>query len=399
MIESDYIIIGAGIIGLTLARELKNKVPEASIIILEKEEDVAMHSSGRNSGVLHSGFYYTSDSLKAKFTREGNEAMQAYCKEYNLHINNCKKIVIARNEEEVKTLFELEKRGKANGVDVKIITAKEAEEIEPNVVSYQYALYSPNTATIDPLEICKCMKNELISKGVRFYFKEAYRKRLDGNTIITSVGNQFHAKKIINAAGLYADKVAKDFGFSKKYTIIPFKGIYLKYTAKDKPVKVNIYPVPDLRNPFLGMHYTIAVDNTIKIGPTSIPAFWRENYKGLANFKLGELITILFWDAILFVLNSFGFRNLAFEEVKKYAKKYFYNMAGHMVKEIKAEHFNTWTKPGMRAQLLNKQTRELLMDFVIEGDDASVHVLNAVSPAFTASIPFTKWVVENYIIK
>lgn len=399
MIESDYLIIGAGIIGLTLALDLKNRFPEASITILEKEEDVAKHSSGRNSGVLHSGFYYTSDSLKAKFTREGNQAMKTYCEENHLQINNCEKIVIAKNEEEVKTLYELEKRGKANGVDVKIISEDEAKQIDPNVVTYKQALYSPTTATVDPVEICMCIKNELMEKGIHFYFNETYVKRIKGNLIKTSSGKEFFAKKIINAAGLYADKVAKDFGFAKKYTIIPFKGIYLKYNHTDQPIKTNIYPVPNLKNPFLGVHYTVTVDNVIKIGPTSIPAFWRENYQGLANFKLGELITILFWDVKLFLLNSFGFRTLAFEEIKKYSKKYFYDLAGGMVKQINAKHFNEWSKPGMRAQLLNKQTRELLMDFVIESDEHSVHVLNAVSPAFTASMPFTKWVVENYIIK
>jgi len=219
-LEIDYLIIGAGVIGLTLARELKGRYPNASIAIVEKEPDVAYHSSGRNSGVLHAGFYYTSDSLKAKFTCEGNALMRQYCNDNNLRINECKKVVVAMNEQELESLYELERRGKANGVDVRLITTEELEKIDPNAVTFKYALWSPNTATVDPVEVCKCFKNELIEKGVKIFFDEPYQKRINGNTIKTAK-HTITAKKIINAAGLYADKIAKNFGYSKNYTIIP----------------------------------------------------------------------------------------------------------------------------------------------------------------------------------
>lgn len=397
MEKTDYLIAGAGVVGMAIARELKQKHREATITLLEKEADVAFHSSGRNSGVLHAGFYYTADSLKAKFTREGNAFMRKYCHDHNLKINECGKIVVAQNEEELESLFELEKRGKINGVDLKLVTAEELKNIDENVITHKYALYSPTTSTVDPVEICKCMKEELIDMGVVFCFSEGYKRRIEGNKIETTKGRVFEARvQFINAAGLYADRVARDFGFSKKYTIIPFKGIYLKYTKHDMPIKENVYPVPNLKNPFLGVHYTVTVDEHIKIGPTSIPAFWRENYKGWKDFKFGELCYILTWEAKLFLLNSFGFRTLAFEEVKKYNKKYFYGLAAKMVHKIEAEGFNEWTRPGLRAQLLDKSTNKLVMDFVVEGDEKSVHVLNAVSPAFTASKPFAGYVVEKY---
>lgn len=394
----DYLIIGSGIIGLAIARNLINRFPSAQIAILEKEEDVAYHSSGRNSGVLHAGFYYTADSLKAKFTRDGNKQMKEYCYQNKLKINECQKVVVAKNEDELEALFELENRGKINGVNVKIIEEKELLKIDPNVKTYKYALHSPETATVDPVEVNMATKNELIRKGVNFYFKEAYYKRADNNSIITKKGNKFKAKKIINAAGLYADKVAKDFNFSANYTIIPFKGIYLKYHGKDKPVKTNVYPVPNLKNPFLGVHFTITVDGTVKIGPTSMPAFWRQNYNGFKQFKVSELANILWWEARLFLTNAFGFRSLAFEEIKKYNKKYFANLALNMVKSMDINGFNEWGQPGIRAQLLNVKTKELVMDFVVESDVNSIHVLNAVSPAFTCSLPFANWVVENHII-
>jgi len=394
----DYLVIGAGIIGMSVARELKSRFPEADIVVLEKEADVAFHSSGRNSGVLHAGFYYTADSLKARFTRDGNRQMREYCHANGLQINETKKVVVARNEEEIPALFELERRGRTNGVEVSIIDEKELAEIDPNIKSHRHALFSPSTATVDPVEVTGAVRNELQEKGVRFYFGESYASRIDGNTIKTARGSIFYSDRLINAAGLYADRVARDFGFSGRYTIIPFKGIYLKYTGKDNPVTTNVYPVPDLKNPFLGVHFTVTVDGHVKIGPTSVPAFWRENYEGMSRFRPAETAAILTREAKLFLRNSFGFRSLAIEEVRKYNRRYFTSLAASMVHELDARGFNQWGRPGIRAQLLDVTTDELVMDFVIEGDGASVHILNAVSPAFTCAFPFTKYVVDNYVL-
>ena len=394
----DYLIIGAGIIGLAIARDLRTRFPEAIIAIIEKEPDVAYHSSGRNSGVLHAGFYYTADSLKARFTRDGNRQMREYCYAKRLQINETKKVVVAKDESELPALLELEKRGKTNGVEVKIIDEKELAEIDPNIKTFKHALWSPSTATVDPVEVNQAIKEELKQKGVQFFFGEGYASRVDGNKIKTTKGNIFSATKLINAAGLYADRVAKNFGYSKKYTIIPFKGIYLKYTGTNNPVKTNVYPVPNLKNPFLGVHYTVTVDGHVKIGPTSVPAFWRENYKGMQSFRLGEMSSILTREAKLFLKNSFGFRNLAIDEVKKYNRKYFTGLAASMVHSLDRKGFTDWGRPGIRAQLLDVTTDELVMDFIIEGDSDSTHVLNAVSPAFTCSFPFAAYVVDKYVL-
>ena len=395
----DFLIVGAGIIGLSIARELREIYPAAKIKVLEKEPDTGFHSSGRNSGVLHAGFYYTADSLKAKFTKEGNRQLTEYCLENNLRINRCGKLVIAQNEYELETLYELEKRGKANKVDVRLLNQEEAKEIDPNAKTFKKALYSPTTSTVDPIELCRFIKSELKKKNVEFSFGESYVRRISDNKIITSKGIEHDAGKLINTAGLYADRIAREFGFSKDYEIIPFKGLYLKYSKSDMPVKTNIYPVPNLKNPFLGVHFTITSDNHIKIGPTSMPAFWRENYKGFDNFSLSEFLNIISWEAQLFLTNAFGFRDLAIEEVKKYQRKYFIGLAKKMVYNIDEKGFKEWTTPGIRAQLLNINTKELVQDFVVEGDKESIHVLNAVSPAFTSSFPFSRWVVENFIVK
>ena len=394
----DYLIIGAGIVGMAIARDLILRFPESAIIVLEKEPDVAYHSSGRNSGVLHAGFYYTANSLKARFTRDGNAQMRQYCYDNHLRINECQKVVVAKNEAELPSLFELEKRGKVNGVEVRIIDEKELALLDPNAKTFRYALFSPTTATVDPVEVTQAVGRELLKKGVRILYSNGYHKKLDTNTIITTDGSRINANKIINAAGLYADKVARDFGYSGDYTIIPFKGVYLKYHGSEKPAKTNIYPVPNLKNPFLGVHFTVTVDGTVKIGPTSMPGFWRENYSGFSKFKFPELVSILGWESRLFATNAFGFRNLAMDEIKKYNKKYFASLALDLVKKMDVSGFDEWGKPGIRAQLLNIHTKELVMDFVVEGDKDSIHVLNSVSPAFTCSFPFAKWVVDNYIL-
>lgn len=395
--NTEYLVIGAGIIGLTLARQLQQRAPGRRILILEKEYDTAIHSSGRNSGVLHAGFYYTSNSLKARFTRDGNLAMRKYCLENGLALNECGKVVVAADEAELGALYELEKRGLANGVQVRLIDEAELAAIEPNARTFKKALYSPTTATVDPVENLRRSQGPAPEVRGRIFFGEGYDELYGRNLVKTTKGRLIQAGHLVNAAGLYADEIARDFGFSKDYIIIPFKGLYLRYTGPVAPLKVNVYPVPNLKNPFLGVHYTVTVDGHVKLGPTAIPAFWRENYSGLANFRLGELLETAAYEAALFLRNSFGFRSLAWEELKKYHKPFFVGLGAKLVKQIDAAGFTEWTRPGIRAQLLNTRTLELVQDFVVEGDKDSTHILNAVSPAFTGSFPFTRWVLETRI--
>ncbi|MCB9771924.1 MAG: L-2-hydroxyglutarate oxidase [Candidatus Omnitrophica bacterium] len=391
----DYLIIGAGIMGLSVARSLRSQYPKASILILDKEDDCAYHASGRNSGVLHAGFYYTADSLKAKFTVDGNRTMKEYCRQKNIPINECGKLVVAQNKAELTQLFELEKRGKRNGSNIRIISEAQASELEPNIKTYQKALYSPDTASIDPKQVCHSIKGDLKNLDVHFLFKTQYLRHTN-NTIHTTQGD-FTGTKVISCGGLYADKIAQDFGFGHKYTMMPFKGLYLKYTKNKTDIKMNIYPVPNLKNPFLGVHYTKTVGGDIKIGPTAIPAFWRENYQGLNNFKISEFISTAGFESKLFLTNSFQFRELAFEEMRKYNKNYFISLAAAMVKSIDTKGFSEWTKPGIRAQLLDKTNLSLVQDFVVEADKDSIHILNAVSPAFTCAFPFSDYIVQTYI--
>lgn len=395
MNKYNFIIIGSGIIGLTIAHAIKNRQLEASVLVLDKESGEAYHASGRNSGVLHAGFYYTADSLKAKFTVDGSRAMKAYVKAKGLAINPCGKLVVAQNEYELGQLEELLRRGQRNGSNVRLIDEAEVQQIDPNVKTFKRALYSPDTASIDPKEVCASLKDDLLKLDVQFSYNTKYLSR-SGNIIHTDRGD-FEFGKLINCAGLYADRIAQSFGFGQKYTMIPFKGLYLKYTKNKTDVGINVYPVPNLKNPFLGAHYTKTVTGDIKIGPTAIPAFWRENYESIQGFSFNEMVEVLFHESQLYLSNAFNFRSLAHEEMRKYDKEYFISLAVSMVKYIDPKGFTDWTKPGIRAQLLDKKTRSLVQDFVVEGDDKSVHVLNAVSPAFTCSFPFSQYVVDKFI--
>ncbi|MDE2222926.1 MAG: L-2-hydroxyglutarate oxidase [Candidatus Omnitrophica bacterium] len=396
MKKYDFIIIGSGIIGLTIALAVKTRKPQSDVLILDKEPGEAYHASGRNSGVLHAGFYYTADSLKARFTVEGNKAMKAYVKARGLKINACGKLVVAQNEHELGQLHELLQRGQRNGSNVRLIDEGEVFDLDPNVKTYSKALYSPDTASIDPQEVCASIKNDLLKLGVEFSYNTKYLSRKD-NVLETTQGD-FEAGKVINAAGLYADQVARDFGFGLKYTMIPFKGLYLKYTKNKTDVAMNIYPVPNLKNPFLGVHYTKTVGGDIKIGPTAIPAFWRENYNGKSGFSSQEMSEVLFFESKLYLTNAFNFRSLAHEELRKYNKNYFISLALGLVKYVDPKGFTDWSKPGIRAQLLDKQSLKLVQDFVVEGDGKSIHILNAVSPAFTCSLPFSQYVVDQYVL-
>lgn len=381
MKQYDYLIVGSGIIGMTIAYELKQQNQDLKIAFIDKEDDVAKHASGRNSGVLHAGFYYSANSLKAKFTVDGNRLMKEFCSSHNISVKATQKIVVAKDEKELEGIYELQKRAKINGVDTKIISEEEVLKIDPNIKTYKKALFSPNTASVDPKEVCYRLRDVLKESGVKFFFNTSFKDcRLE-------------YKYLINSAGAYADKIAKQLGLAQNYTLLPFKGIYLKYMTNKTDIKTNIYPVPNLANPFLGVHYTITSDGSIKIGPTAIPAFWRENYEGFSNFSLREMMEVLYYEAKLFILNSFNFRNLAIEEMKNYSSKVFIQKAKDMVRNIGSDF-----KPipaGIRAQLLNTQTNELVQDFVLEHGENSTHVLNAVSPAFTCSFAFAKYVVDE----
>ena len=300
---------------------------------------------------------------------------------------------MARDETELVGLDELLKRGHRNGVELYAITENEALEIEPRVKTHVKALWSPTTSSVDPAQVMSCLVADAHKTGIRIVTNTKYDAYRNG-TVFTNRG-AISAGYVINAAGLYADKIANDFGISHDYRILPFKGLYLYSNEPPGTIKTNVYPVPDLNNPFLGVHYTLTVGGKIKIGPTAIPAFWREHYSGLKNFKLREAIEILGREAWMLVRNDFNFRSLAAAELQKYSKAKMIALASQLVSNTKVLDDWTWGKPGIRAQLFNIRQKKLEMDFRYEVNARSFHVLNAVSPAFTCALSFAPFLLDR----
>ena len=391
--STDFLILGGGIIGLSIARELKHRFADAEITLLEKEAACGLHASGRNSGVIHAGFYYSVNSLKAKLTRAGNQAMTAYCEAKKIPLNRCGKLVVAKDQDDLPQLDELLRRGQANGVPLESLTEEEARKIEPRVKTHQRAIFSPTTTSADPQRVIEEMTRDAKQEGITICTGAPYLRTRKG-LVMTPQWN-FSAGHVVNAAGLYADKIALDFGFSERYRILPFKGLYLYSDEPPGAFRTNIYPVPDLRNPFLGVHFTVKGDGHAKIGPTAIPALWREQYRGFDNFKFGEFVEVLFREAGLMMSSRSDFQKLALEEVRKYSRPHLVALASRLAHGVKPEHYTRWGEPGIRAQLLDIKNRKLEMDFVIEGDEHSTHLLNAVSPGWTCSIPFARYAVDQ----
>ena len=391
------VICGGGIVGLSIARELLKRGAE-DITILEKENKLGVHASGRNSGVLHAGIYYTPDSLKAKFCLRGNLLMREYCREKGIPVLETGKVIVTKKEEELDTLYELYRRAKTNGADVKLIDPVELKDIEPYARTVERAIYSPLTAVVDSKKVLECIAKELEGSGKVRITKGAKVLGLKNSKVLRTTKGDIEFTFFINSAGAFADKIAHLFGVGSHFTIIPFKGTYKKLRKeKSYLVRGNIYPVPDIRNPFLGVHFTKSYNGEVYIGPTAIPAFGRENY-GIIEGIDKEAVSILLKDIILFFTNS-KFRKVAFTEPRKYLSKFFYEDIKPMVEGLSIDDIIPSNKVGIRPQLVDWEKKELVMDFLVLKDSNSVHILNAISPAFTSAFAFAEYVVSQYVVK
>ncbi len=388
----ETLILGAGITGLTIARELVAR-GHGDILILEKEPALGAHASGRNSGVLHAGIYYVSDSLKARFCLEGNRLMKAFCREKGLTLKETGKVIVARNEQEIEGLRELKRRAEASGARAELIDERDLASLEPHAATCRLALYSPETAVIRPQEVLEALCAELLASGkanlllgVRFLAPEDDRRVRTTNGVISY-------RRLVNAAGAFADRIAHQFGLGREYRLLPFKGTYRRLAPRCASlVRGSIYPVPDLRSPFLGVHLTRSAEDIIDVGPTAIPALGREHY-GLLKGVAGEAPGILWRDAVL-LLRDPGFRAAALAAPRWMVRSLVYADARRLVPDLRPHDLGPTYKVGIRAQLVHWPTKRLVSDFVVLQGEDSLHVLNAVSPAFTSSMAFARHVAS-----
>lgn len=397
MAQYDFVIIGAGILGLTIARQLRLNNPQAKILITEKENAIGLHASGRNSGILHAGIYYKSDSLKAKFCLDGLKSMSEYCEEFKLPIARIGKIILPTNKFEEEVAKELFERAKMNGASVRMLNNDDLKQMEPLVnLSCEFAIFSPKTAVVDPKEILNHIYKWLLANNVNFKFNSNCLEFLPKQQKIIIGGEQIGYGHLFNTAGLYADKVAKSCGLLDNYTMIPFKGMYYELKKSSK-ININhlIYPVPDMNVPFLGVHFTKSIDGKVYIGPSAIPVLGREHYNGISGIKLLESLEVFSQLGLQYLTNKQGFRNYAHQEIPRFLKSKFVAAASTMLPSIRPEDLVKSKKVGIRAQLFDKCKKELLMDFVIRKTNNETHILNAVSPAFTSSFSVAKYAV-NY---
>ena len=394
--HADFVIIGAGILGLTIARELRARHPQAKIVVLEKENEIGLHASGRNSGILHAGIYYKTDSLKAKFCLEGLRAIASYCDEHNLPIDRIGKIILPTNPAEEQVAADLYARAKANGAGVRMLSQDELREMEPLAnLNTKSAIFSPETSVVAPKTILNHIYQSLLKDDVTFHFNTRCTKFLTKQKQVFVNNHTISYGHLFNTAGLYADKVAKSCGLDEKFMMIPFKGMYYELNPNSN-INVNhlIYPVPDMNVPFLGVHFTKSIDGKIYIGPSAVPVLGRENYQGLSGVRLRETLEVFSQLGQQYLTNKQGFRNYAHQEIPRFIKARFVAAARTMLPSIGKDDLIKSKKVGIRAQLFDKQKKELAMDFIVQNTNDATHVLNAVSPAFTSSFSFAKHVVN-----
>ena len=391
----DFVIVGAGIVGLTVASELRARRPQARIAILEKESAAGLHASGRNSGVMHSGIYYGNDTLKAQVCASGARRMIEFARAEGIGLKQCGKVILATSDAQLPTVERLMKNARDSNIPAERIDHARLRELEPYAFAGPAAIFCPSTAVIDGPAVIKRLQEKLAQAGVAFLFDRAVNGPKGRGRLQTTRGLVDYGY-LINCAGAYADQVAKAFGQAQDFALVPFKGIYWKLSQAANPkVRANIYPVPDISMPFLGVHLTRVISGDVYVGPTAIPALGRENYGLLEGINAGEALAIGYQLAEMYLRNEGNFRKLAYVELGKYRKRNFLAAARKLLPSLNAEDMIPTSKAGIRPQLVNTKTRKLEMDYILAQADDSLHVLNAISPAFTSSFAFAELIVDK----
>ncbi len=390
------IFIGGGIVGLSAAYKLLQK-HNNELLLLEAEDSLAKHQTGNNSGVIHSGLYYKPGSLKAKNCFIGREILYDFCRQNDIPHDNCGKIVVATNPDEVETLRMLEQRGIQNGLaKIKRINKEQIKEYEPHANGVE-ALFVPYTGIVDYIEVCDKLSILISELGgeIKLNSRVINIKTLNNKVLVQTSNNEFICDYLVNCAGLHSDEIAKLSGVNSDVKIVPFRGEYYKL-KKDKEylVKNLIYPVPDPRFPFLGVHFTRMIKGGVECGPNAVLALKREGYKK-SDIDISQIFDMIFFKG--FWLMAKKYYKMGFEEFRRsFSKKLFTISLQKLIPEITEDDLIPGGA-GVRAQALDNNGN-LIDDFRIIQTENMIHVLNAPSPAATASLSIGD-TISNMIIK
>ena len=393
----DVLIIGGGVVGFSIGIALIESKPGIKVIILEKESFLGAHASGRNSGVVHAGFYYSPNSLKAKFCSQGNLELKKLCKLNAIPLKEVGKIVVACNSDENMRLDELFAKGKANGVDLELLDKSKLNKLEPLARTYERFLWSPTTAISDPRLVLDALKSKFLKLRGELKLSNAVELvEADGQIVLKS--GTIRPKYIVNAAGAHADRIAKKIGVATDYAMIPFMGVYRSTELDNLPLRTLVYPVPHPLNPFLGVHFTLTLNNKVKIGPTAIPIIGREQYSLLKGLSVDEFKETLKGVTALIKGDYHDFSKIVKSEWPKLINFLLVRESSLLVPDV--IKVNNWKKnpPGIRSQLVNLADGKLEQDFLIKNYLNSTHILNAVSPGWTSAIPFGRWVAQGSVL-
>lgn len=380
----NFIVIGGGIVGLATAYAIKKNNSEASILLLEKEEQVANHQTGRNSGVIHSGVYYKPGSVKANLTTKGSQRMMEFCQKFGIEYEQCGKVIVATSSQELPYLDTLAERGRENGLNVNKISKNALHDLEPHVNGIA-ALHVPEAGIVNYKRVAEMLLSELLRMGAEIAFNQEVMKIHTGEAgcNVETGTKSYKSDYVINCGGLHSDSLASQAGIDLQHRIIPFRGEYYEL-VKDRRylVKNLIYPVPNPSFPFLGVHFTRMIDGSIHAGPNAVLSLKKEGYSKFA-FKASDAWKSLSYPGLWKLAGEHwgeGFKEL----YRSLSKAQFVKSLQKLIPEVRAADLVP-SPSGVRAQALNPDG-SLVDDFLIKYHGRSIHVCNAPSPAATASL-------------
>ncbi|KJY75192.1 L-2-hydroxyglutarate oxidase [Vibrio nigripulchritudo] len=392
--QYDYVILGGGIVGVSTAWQLKQREPEADILLIEKEQKLAQHQTGHNSGVIHAGVYYAPGSLKAQFCREGVEATKSFCAKHDIPVENCGKLLVATTPLEVTRMEALFERCQTNGIDVEMLNQEELKAREPNITGLG-AIYVSTTSIVSYTQVCNAMAEEFTAMGGEIRYGSAVTA-LDENAERVEVEinqkERIQSSFLIACCGLMADRVATLMDLPVEFQIVPFRGEYYRLAPKHNQV-VNhlIYPIPDPDLPFLGVHLTRMIDGSVTVGPNAVQGWKREGY-GKLNFSVKDTLEMVQFSGFWRVLTKHFKTGLA-ETRNSWWKPGYLKLVNKYCPSIELDDLEPYPA-GIRAQAVLKDGT-LVHDFLFIESKRSLHVCNAPSPAATSAIPIGNYICDK----